>query len=138
MHRFRSKSVLLRFKAAALLLCFRCFLTPVAILILLYSLAVLDHQLTVSALLLGGLIVLMAILQSLIASRTRCPLCMTPVLSSKGCSKHRNSRKALGSYRLRVALGILFQGSFRCPYCNEPTAMEVRDRRNPAEAHSRD
>ena len=29
---------------------------------------------------------------------------------------------------LRVALAILFKGSFRCPYCNEPTAMEVRDR----------
>ena len=28
--------------------------------------------------------------------------------------------------RLRVALAVLFTNSFRCPYCNEPSVLEVR------------
>ena len=29
----------------------------------------------------------------------------------------------MGSHRLRVALAILFKNRFRCPYCNETTAL---------------
>ena len=32
----------------------------------------------------------------------------------------------MGSHRLRVALAILFKNQFRCPYCNESTALELR------------
>lgn len=130
MHRFSSQSILLRFRIAALLLCFKCLLAPAALLILLYSILVGDESLTMMSLWLGGLILLIAILQSLIASRTRCPLCMTHVLSAKRCVKHRKARSILGSYRLRVALGILFKGSFTCPYCHERSVMEVRARRH--------
>ena len=35
----------------------------------------------------------------------------------------------MGSHRLRVALRILFRGSFVCPYCNEPTSIEARPKR---------
>ena len=51
---------------------------------------------------------------------------MTPVLAKKDCTKHRHARTFLGSHRLRVALAILFRNSFRCPYCNESTILEVR------------
>jgi hypothetical protein len=44
------------------------------------------------------------------------------------CAKHRKARRLLGSYPLRVAIAILFTAQFRRPYCNEPTAMDVRER----------
>ncbi len=72
---------------------------------------------------------ILVIFQLLVASRARCPLCLTPALASKGCSKHRSARRLLGSYRFRVAASILANGHFRCPYCGEPTAIEVRPRR---------
>ncbi|MEX1048263.1 MAG: hypothetical protein WED15_01955 [Akkermansiaceae bacterium] len=128
MHCFRSKAVLFRFQIAALLLCLKWLLIPATLGLLLYSLLVLDRDLTIIALLLGALIISVAILQRLLAARTRCPLCMTEVLATKRCAKHRGARKFLGSYRLRVASGILFKDSFLCPFCHEPTAMEVRDR----------
>jgi hypothetical protein len=64
----------------------------------------------------------------IMSNRLRCPLCMVPPLQNRRCAKHNNVPTTLGSHRLRVALSILFIGSFRCPYCGEPTAMEVRQR----------
>jgi cytochrome bd-type quinol oxidase subunit 1 len=130
MHRFQSKSVIRRFKLAAYLLCLKCIMCPVAAAILIYSLVKNDRDLTIISIGLIGLTLIVIILQWLVSERTRCPLCMTPVLASKACAKHRKARPFLGSYRLRVALGILFRDSFFCPYCHEPTAMEVRTREN--------
>lgn len=95
-----------------------------------YSLFYHDQQLTWVALGLGLLTLAIAIAQWVVGSQTRCPLCLTPVLTGKGCSKHRNARTTLGSHRFRVALSILFRDSFMCPYCHEPTAMQVRVRRH--------
>lgn len=78
----------------------------------------------------GASTVLAVIVQWLIAERTRCPLCLCSVLSEKGCCKHREAKSFLGSYRLRVALAVVFKGSFRCPYCDEPSVLEVRTRRH--------
>jgi hypothetical protein len=130
MHRFQSKSVIRRFKLAALLLCLKCTLAPLAAVILIYSLVRDDRDLTIISIGLFGLTFLAALLQWLTSARTRCPLCMTPVLASNACAKHRNARPFLGSYRLRVALGIVFRDSFLCPYCHEPSAMEIRTREN--------
>ncbi len=114
----------------ALLLLAKCLMTPAAAAVLAYSLAVHDNRLLMMSL--GGILltVLVALLQWMSASRTHCPLCMTPVLASKNCVKHRQARRFLGSHRLRLALGVLLANSFRCPYCNEPTVLEVRDRRS--------
>ena len=79
---------------------------------------------------------LAAILQWILAARVRCPLCMTQVLAHKSCSKHRTARTLLGSHRLRVSFTVLFRGYFRCPYCGEPTAMEVRRRRSRSHSQS--
>ena len=68
------------------------------------------------------------ILQCLAASRARCPLCTVPPLVKKGCQKSRKAMTFFGSYRLRVAGGILFKGAFQCPYCGEPTKLLVRER----------
>lgn len=130
MHRLPSASYLSRFRVASLLLLAKWLLIPVAIYIFGLAIARNDPSIAIVG---GGvalLILILAIVQWTIASRTRCPLCMTPALARKSCAKHRNARRLLGSYRLRVALSILFRGYFRCPYCGEPTAMEVRVRRN--------
>ena len=113
---------------AAFLLCAKCVMFPAAATVLIYALLFQDQLLLMIAagtFLLGGCVV---VAQWIASQRTQCPLCMTPVLAKKGCSKHRSARTFLGSHRLRVALAILLKGSFRCPYCNEPTLLEVRDR----------
>jgi membrane protein YdbS with pleckstrin-like domain len=130
MHRFPSNSVIARFKVTAFLLCFFFLMIPVVAGTLAYSILTDDTGLTKIAVALLALTVLIAVLQFLLAGRTRCPLCMTPVLASKRCAKHRHARTLLGSHRLRVAVAILFRNSFKCPYCHESAAMEVRTRRS--------
>ncbi len=129
MHRFQSKAPILRLKFAAFLFCVAWLLIPAVGCLIIYSLILHDKELTVIAAGLGAVTIGIAITQCVVAARTRCPLCMTPVLARKSCSKHRNARTFLGSYRLRVALGVLFRDSFLCPYCHEPSALEVRTRR---------
>ncbi len=128
MHRFQSRSTITRIRFAALLLCLRWLLLPVVLGLLGYALVMHNRELTFYALAGGAAIIVLGIVQWVLAQRTRCPLCMTPVLAAKHCAKHRRARTVLGSYRLRVALAVIFRGSFSCPYCNEPSVMEVRVR----------
>jgi hypothetical protein len=130
MHRLPSAAYLSRFRLASLLFLTTWLLIPVAIYMIGLAVVRNDPSIAIAG---GGialLILILTLLQWSVASRTRCPLCMTPALASKSCAKHRTARRLLGSYRLRVALSILTRGYFRCPYCGEPTAMEVRVRRN--------
>ncbi len=131
MHRFHSTSVIFRLKVASLLLCSKYLLAPAALGLLGYSLVIGEQRLILVGYGLVMLTMLSILVQWLVGSRARCPLCMTPVLVKKDCSKHRHSKPLLGSYRLPVALGILFRGTFICPYCHEPAVMEVRHRRKP-------
>ncbi len=114
---------------AALLLCLWRMLIPVALVLLVTSLVTADREWTKLALILGGSAVLVAVIQWLFAAGAKCPLCMMPVLSRKGCSKHRNAKRVAGSHRFPVAMGVLFKHHFRCPFCNEPTLLELRERR---------
>ncbi len=129
MHRLSSKSSVYRFRFAALLLCSRCILAISSVTVLCYSIVISDRDLTIIGIGMGTVTLVSILLQWMLSARTRCPLCLTPVLANKHCAKHRNARKFMGSHRLRVALAILFRGSFRCPYCHEPTAMEARPKR---------
>lgn len=128
MHRFQSPSTIARFRYTSLLLCFKYLLIPAALGLLIYSIFLNQKDLSFIAMGLGGLAVVVAILQWIMGAKTRCPLCMTPVMAANGCSKNRNARKLLGSYRLRVAVSVVFKGWFRCPYCNEPSALELRNK----------
>lgn len=128
MHRFPNRSVIARFRLAACLLCLKCLLAPLSAALLIYSILTDKQGLILFAVYLGGGTVLLVMIQWLVSARTRCPLCMTPVLASKNCAKHRNARSLLGSFRLRVALAIIFKDSFICPYCHEPSEMTVRTR----------
>jgi hypothetical protein len=103
-------------------------MTPLAGALLVYAIVVGDQALVFMALGAIGLTILMVVLQWLVSARTQCPLCLTPVLANKHCMKHREARTFMGSHRLRVAMGVLINKSFRCPYCNEPTRIEVRQR----------
>lgn len=129
MHRFRSKSVIVRFKFAAFLLCLKYIFPSVAVAFLLASILTNDDGQTHIAISLGGLTLLCMAIQCILARRALCPLCMTPVLANKLCSKHRNAKKLFGSHRLRVAVSVLSKGSFTCPYCHEASEMKVRHRR---------
>lgn len=130
MHRLRSISTIYRFRFAAFLLFAKFLLAPVAVGVVVYSFLVDDHELTLIGMALASLTVVVVIAQWLVANRTNCPLCMTPVLADKGCTKHRHAKAFLGNHQLRVALAILFRNSFRCPYCHEPTALRVRERKH--------
>jgi hypothetical protein len=118
MHRFPSQSVIVRFKFVAVLFCLGWTLIPVVACALCYSVVVNNPGLAKIGIALLALAILILILQFSLASRTRCPLCMTPVLASKRCS------------RLRVAVAILFRNGFKCPYCHESAVLEVRSHRN--------
>lgn len=135
MHRFPSRSVIVRFKLASFLLVLVTLMIPLVIGTIIYSIMTDDAELTKTGIVLLALTVALAIVQFIVGLRTRCPLCMTPVLASKGCSKHRHARTFFASYRLRVALAVYFKNSFRCPYCNESAELEVRTRRHRRGVH---
>jgi hypothetical protein len=128
MHRLRSASIVRRLRFAAFFLSLKVLLALSSFLVLVVGSFQIDRELTGVGLGLGMLAALSGGLRFCASSHTCCPLCMTPVLSNRSCSKHRRARKVFGSYRLLVALSILFRNSFRCPYCNEQTAMKVRER----------
>ncbi len=119
-----------RLRFAALLLCLRYLLPVAALVMLIQSILTDDQQLAIMAILTGVLAILIFIFQCILANRALCPLCMTPVLASKACSKHRNAKTLLGSHRLRVAVAVLCKNSFFCPYCHEPSVLEVRPKRH--------
>ena len=128
MHHRRSISAARRLRLASLLLLGNRLLIVSAIGIMLVSFFASDQQLMIYGSILVGINFLLIFAQWITASRAGCPLCRTPVLSSLGAVKHRKAKRFLGSYPLRVALAIAFKEQFRCPYCNEPTGMEVREK----------
>lgn len=128
MHRFQSQSTIIRLKFAAFFICLRWILVPTSAGVLIYSLVRHDIRMTWIAMGLGAATLLVVFTHWVLASKTRCPLCMTPVLATKQCAKHRHAKTALGSHRLRVALAVLIKGRFYCPYCNEPSMLQVRQR----------
>ncbi|MBK1882154.1 hypothetical protein JIN85_07000 [Luteolibacter pohnpeiensis] len=130
MHRLPSASVVHRFRLSAMLILINFVLFPVSIVLLGYSIFAEKMELTLISLGLLLVGIILALIQWASAARARCPLCLTPSLANKACSRHRNAKKLMGSYKLRVATSITFKGNFRCPYCGEPTLMEVRQRRN--------
>lgn len=123
MHHLHTRSAVVCFRCTAFLLIVIWLLVPVAVGLLLQSMLTDSPR---SALIGSGLMIMalvMVIPQWVMGGHTGCPLCWTPVLAPKSCTKHRKARKFMGSHRLRVALAILFKNQFRCPFCNESTAL---------------
>ncbi len=135
MHRLPTSSSVHRFRLVAFLYCLRYLLIVGCIGTILYALVMDERELIILGIALGVVTIFSCLLQLMFAGRTRCPLCMTPVLARVGCSKNRKARPLLGSYHLRVALSTISKGYFTCQYCNESTSIEVRTRRS---GYSRD
>ena len=138
MHRLKSKLTIYRFRFAALLFCAKHILFPVTCVIMAWAIMMRDHRIARLGLLSISLMVLVVILQWIVAARASCPLCMTAVLARKHCRTHRHARTLLGSYRLRVALSIVFKNTFCCQYCCESTALEVRQKSHEISRAGRD
>ena len=130
MHHLPNQYAVTRFRFAAWLLLGKWSLIVGSAAVLPYSLCVADRDLTHLAIGLIGLAVLVTVVQWLIAARARCPLCIGHPLAHKACATHRGTRRLFGSYRLWVAMTVIFAGWFRCPYCGEPTAISVRRHRH--------
>jgi hypothetical protein len=127
MHYPCSISEVFRFRFAAFMLFGNYLLAFLIIGLLAQSTLTDNFDLTLVGLALVIPFFVLLVIQWIVASRTGCPLCRTPVLALRSCIKHRRARSFLGSHRLRVALAVLFKNQFRCPYCNESTALEVRE-----------
>jgi hypothetical protein len=128
LHHLRTHSSIRRFRVAALLLFGNYLFAPFAAGLLAYSLLLSRREGVMLGAALMSISVTGVLVQWVVASRVNCPLCMTAVLAPRACMKNRRARSFLGSHRLRVALAILFKNRFRCQYCNEPTAMRIRER----------
>jgi hypothetical protein len=131
MHRPRHSRVIHCLRCAALALVLSRFLMVGAVVSVVLLLVTGEGKWSHAALGMTAGVVVLAILQWICASGGKCPLCTMPVLSRKGCSKHRHARTLAGSHRFPVAFSVLFRGHFRCPYCNEPTQLRLKEPRQP-------
>lgn len=128
MHRLSSEGTVFRYRLAAVLLLLKWLLIPGSIGFMLYALLLGHPELVHAALGVIGFTVVLTIVQWLVAAKCRCPLCIGLPLCHTRTVKNRHAQRLFGSHRLRVAHSIFLKGYFRCPYCGEPTAMEVRER----------
>ncbi len=99
-----------------------------AVWLVIYALVVGNNDYLIYGVIAAASAFLCMVINFILCGRVKCPLCMMPPLQNRRCSKHRTATKLLGSHRLKVAAMILFTGHFRCPYCGEPTTMQVRQR----------
>lgn len=129
MHRLPSHVTLMKFRIASLLVMLMYFSVPAALAFVGYGLMAKKHgwMAIAGTVVVAGLVC--RIMNYIISSRLRCPLCTVQPLMDRRCSKHKSAPKLLGSHRLSVALSILLKNRFICPYCGESTAMRVRERR---------
>lgn len=128
MHRLASKSTLSRYRLVSLLIVLRWLCIPLAVGLMGWGVIIGEKELFSWGLVGAGVCFLLLILGFMLGGKLKCPLCMMPPMQNRGCAKHTNSATFLGSHPLKVAHSVLLKNHFRCPYCGEPTAMEVRAR----------
>ncbi len=126
MHKLPNSSMVMRYRLVAFMICLKWLLLIALIGILCYSFFIKDRELIIIGMKLAAAAGIVLLIRVLYAPSCQCPLCRVPLLSGQSCSKSTKAKTFLGSYRLRVALEILFLKRFRCPYCNEPTEMKSR------------
>ncbi len=71
-----------------------------------------------------------ALLHTVAAHHSKCPLCRSGPMTSQRCARHKLAGKVLGSYRLSVMFSVLFMNRFLCPYCGESTRLKVKEKQN--------
>ena len=129
MHQLRTPARLRAFRLASLLFCIKFLLLATGIGFMVHSVIFIDWHSTQMGFGLVAASLLATLTRVLMAGYIRCPLCMAAVFAPLASNKHRRARRLFGSHRLRVAVSILFRNWFTCPYCNEATAIKLRQRR---------
>lgn len=126
MHRFATRSILIRLRLAALLLIVftaSCALSPLAVA---WGVLIHDPRGIQASFILIPTVAVSGILFLMVGSGVRCPLCRGPVLRRPaGVSVNSKARRLLGSYRFRVICGLFFAGHFRCFHCGEACDAQV-------------
>ncbi len=128
MHSLPNKSVVRRYRLAAWLLLLKWVFVAGFLGLFGYAMWMDRTDLAYPAIALLVPALLSGLCHWALSLRTRCPLCFVPSFSHQQCAKHRKATHFFGSYRLLVAMAVIFKGWFRCPYCGESTAMQVRRR----------
>ena len=136
MHKQRSLKALRALNIGAYHFVFNILLAIGAIGYFLYSAVLYDER----GIMIGGGLAVLWLLSALIfflkGASLRCSLCMNPVWAGRKCQKHSKAKPALGvSYRLGIALSVIFKGCYRCPYCGE--SFSARKSRKPGESSRR-
>lgn len=126
MHRLRSRRSVTRFKLASWILVINWILISAAGGILIFSLIVADRSLSYLGFGIFTGSMGLGLIQWSVSAHALCPLCLTPPIAHRRCSRHRFAQRLLGGYRLHVAISVIFRTRFRCPYCGEWTAVEAR------------
>lgn len=126
MHCLPNQSTVKRFRLAALLILLKWLLIMGSLLLFGYALLVDRRDLSYLAISLFGLAGIVTIFHLIVGARTRCPLCLVPSFSHLRQSKSTKANHFLGSYRIFVALGVMFKDCFHCPYCAENIAIQIR------------
>jgi hypothetical protein len=126
MHKLRFKSQLHAFRIASLLICIEFLCIACALAMFAGAAVAIKLGYALIGIGLGILAGLTSFTRALTVGHIRCPLCMAAVFSPLNTNRHRDAWPLPGRQRLRIAFSILFRGSFRCPDCDESTAMKLR------------
>ena len=120
MRHYASKQALRSLRGRAYHFLINIFLGAVIILLISYS--VLTHSIIYAHIGLGTftLFILLSVLFTIKSQSQTCPLCKTAFWSNLKCARNHKVKPTLGlSYRLGVAVSIVTQGRYRCPFCGE-------------------
>lgn len=115
MHRLSSKSSVYRFRVSAFLLCLRYVLVFSTGGVIFYSILIADRNLTLIGIGLGAITCFSVIIQWMLAAKTRCPLCLTPVLSTKKMFNTSERPDLDGKPPPSCRVTHSFPGKFRLP-----------------------
>ncbi len=115
----RSKRTLLDLKCGACHFIFNLLSVITALGLAVYATVYYDLPTLYIAVITGAVWMISSFVYLLKANSLRCPLCLVPIYAHKRCTKNREAKQIMGSYRLAVSLSILCRGHYRCIYCGE-------------------
>jgi len=115
-----------RFRTAALLILLKWLLITASLPLFGYALLFDDRNSSYIVIGLLGFAGVASIIHWMLGAQAKCPLCFVPSFSHQLQTKSTKALHFMGSYRLFVALGVIFKGHFHCPYCAENVAIQIR------------
>ena len=128
MHKLTSSRSVIALRLGSLTLILSTFIFSVAVGVIGYGFYASDPGKTLQGL--YGVILSLGVFVTykILTYSAYCPLCRGPVLRGSGARRHRDAKRSLFSYRLRVARDITLTNTFICPYCGERTHCVVKPR----------